>query len=408
MFWEIVLLLGTGMLFFSGFRFVQALRKKAPKKSVLPLAVGSMLLIGAGSSQMPAEAAFLEANEIYETNSQGTVVLKGETNQAAELYIDEAEIPHKGQFDYQYQLTDAGEKQLIIKSVYQGEEITKTLTIKPSQGYLAHLEEVAENQRLTLAKTSLAYAEELPTQVNYDQAFTQIKALSQEHPDLTQRLTVVKNHLEIENSLQVLEEKLDEASLTAAKEQVKQATLQPTTYQNRLAICEKQIAEKKQAKLLASAEELLIKAEKSHQDKDYQNAAVSLKKLTKEDTDLTQRLTTLDKEIKAEKAAKEKERQAAEKAAKEKERQAAQKAAEEKDRQAAEKAAREKEQQAAQKAVETQQNQQQANEPPVGTTVYVTPTGSKYHTHKCGNGTYTESSLDAAKSRGLTPCKKCF
>lgn len=41
-------------------------------------------------------------------------------------------------------------------------------------------------------------------------------------------------------------------------------------------------------------------------------------------------------------------------------------------------------------------------------TVYVTPTGSKYHTHKCGNGTYTPASLSSAQARGLTPCKKCF
>lgn len=42
------------------------------------------------------------------------------------------------------------------------------------------------------------------------------------------------------------------------------------------------------------------------------------------------------------------------------------------------------------------------------TTVYVTPTGSKYHTHKCGNGTYYASSLSSAKARGLTACSKCF
>ena len=41
-------------------------------------------------------------------------------------------------------------------------------------------------------------------------------------------------------------------------------------------------------------------------------------------------------------------------------------------------------------------------------TVYITRTGSKYHTHKCGNGTYYAASLSEAKARGLTPCKKCF
>ena len=41
-------------------------------------------------------------------------------------------------------------------------------------------------------------------------------------------------------------------------------------------------------------------------------------------------------------------------------------------------------------------------------TVYVTPTGKKYHKKKCGNGTYRKSTLAKAKKAGLTPCKKCY
>lgn len=41
-------------------------------------------------------------------------------------------------------------------------------------------------------------------------------------------------------------------------------------------------------------------------------------------------------------------------------------------------------------------------------TVYVTPTGSKYHSHKCGNGRFYASTLSAAQARGLEPCKKCY
>ena len=41
-------------------------------------------------------------------------------------------------------------------------------------------------------------------------------------------------------------------------------------------------------------------------------------------------------------------------------------------------------------------------------TVYVTPTGKKYHyDNNCNGGTYIESTLDKALSMGLTPCKKC-
>lgn len=42
------------------------------------------------------------------------------------------------------------------------------------------------------------------------------------------------------------------------------------------------------------------------------------------------------------------------------------------------------------------------------TNVYITPTGKKYHKKKCGNGTYTKTTLKKAKAAGLTPCKKCY
>lgn len=43
-----------------------------------------------------------------------------------------------------------------------------------------------------------------------------------------------------------------------------------------------------------------------------------------------------------------------------------------------------------------------------GGSVYITRTGSKYHRCKCGNGNYYQVSLSEAKSRGLTPCSKCY
>ncbi|MGP5429630.1 thermonuclease family protein [Enterococcus malodoratus] len=63
---------------------------------------------------------------------------------------------------------------------------------------------------------------------------------------------------------------------------------------------------------------------------------------------------------------------------------------------------------AAQAQAEAEAQQQTAAEPAQGQTVYVTPTGSKYHTHKCGNGTYTPATLEEAQGRGLEPCSKCF
>jgi endonuclease YncB( thermonuclease family) len=64
--------------------------------------------------------------------------------------------------------------------------------------------------------------------------------------------------------------------------------------------------------------------------------------------------------------------------------------------------------QAEAQAQQQAQQQAQAAEPAQGQTVYVTPTGSKYHTHKCGNGTYSPASLESAQNSGLTPCSKCY
>ena len=94
-------------------------------------------------------------------------------------------------------------------------------------------------------------------------------------------------------------------------------------------------------------------------------------------------------------AAEEAERLAAEQAAKEEaERQAAEEAAQaEAERQAAEQAA------AAQAAAE----QQAASR-----TVYITPTGSRYHdSAKCAGKNAIETTLEQAKSQGYTPCKNC-
>lgn len=44
----------------------------------------------------------------------------------------------------------------------------------------------------------------------------------------------------------------------------------------------------------------------------------------------------------------------------------------------------------------------------VGSHVYITPTGKKYHARKCGRGTYRKVTIKEAKAKKLTPCKKCY
>ncbi|MPM86746.1 hypothetical protein SDC9_133837 [bioreactor metagenome] len=121
-------------------------------------------------------------------------------------------------------------------------------------------------------------------------------------------------------------------------------------------------------------------------------------------------ITIVDKEkqeaerLAAEKKAEE-ERIAAEKKAEE-ERLAAEKKAEEERIAGEQRAEAERlaaEQKAASETVRVT-NTQKSN----GRTIYVTPTGKRYHyDDSCNGGHYTESTLEEALSRGLTPCKKC-
>lgn len=101
---------------------------------------------------------------------------------------------------------------------------------------------------------------------------------------------------------------------------------------------------------------------------------------------------------------------AAEKAEKERQRQAEIARQEEIARQQAE-AEQQRQAEIARQQAEQQRQQQaaaQATVAPRGDTVYVTRTGKKYHYNSsCNGGTYYESTLDKARSRGLTPCNKC-
>lgn len=79
-------------------------------------------------------------------------------------------------------------------------------------------------------------------------------------------------------------------------------------------------------------------------------------------------------------------------------------AAEEAAKKAAEEEAARK---AAEEAAAQQQAQSEASESQ-GRTVYITPTGKRYHyDNNCNGRTYIPSTMDEALAKGLTPCKKC-
>lgn len=393
MFWGIVILLGVGVLGYSLYRLIRSFIKKESKKPVLAMAVGGLVLMGAGGCQISADASYLKVDqETYETDKVGKVTIKGETNEGSELTIDDKAVDHDGTFTYKVQLSDEGEKELHIKSVHNGQETVKVLTIKPSKDYLAHLEAQAEETRLSAAEVAVKLAETSPTQAHYDEAFTKIQALSQSYPEIEERLDAVNQHLTTLALVEKLETSLDKEQVATVKEHIEQTTLAQDSLKKRLTACEAKIAEKEQ---VAAAQALVEKAEASSAEADYQAATTALAKLPNKQDDLEKRLGTVHNQIETKK-----QEAAAKKAAEEKA--AAEKAA-------AEKAEAERQAQAqAAAAAQAEQAAQAQAEAEVGSTVLITRTGSKYHTHKCGNGNYFSATLAEAQSRGLTPCSKCY
>lgn len=386
MFWGIVILFGFGVLGYSLYRLIRAFIKKESKKPVLAMAVGGLVLMGAGGSQVPVEASYLTvAQETYETDQTGHVTIEGETNEGSELTIDDKAVDHDGTFTYKVQLTNQGEKELHIKSVHNDQETVKVLTIKPSKEYLAHLEAQAEETRLSEAEVALKLAETSPTQAHYDEAFTKIQALSQSYPEIDERLSQVDQHLTTLALVEKLETSLDKEQVATVKEHIEQTTLAQDNLKKRLTACETKIAEKEQ---LAAVQALVAKAEASSAEADYQVATTALAKLPNKPADLEKRLGTVHNQIETKK-----------------QEAAAKKAAEEKA--AAEKAEAERQAQAQAQADAAAQAEQTA-QAEVGSTVLITRTGSKYHTHKCGNGNYFSATLAEAQSLGLTPCSKCY
>ena len=175
---------------------------------------------------------------------------------------------------------------------------------------------------------------------------------------------------------------------------------------------EKQKAEKAALeKKVTEAESALSQAEANPTKENYATASAAIQALPENKQELTSRLAAIDSTIKAKEA--EEERKKQEEIARQQAEQAQQEAiAQQQAEQARQEAiAQQQAEQARQQSAAEQASQQaQAAAPEQNNeqTVYVTPTGSKYHTHKCGNGTYTPATLSEAQARGLTPCSKCY
>lgn len=371
---DIVILLGGLALITGVVKLAIAAKKKLPKKQGLALIAGSCLLMGA-SIQLQGPSHFIElSQDTYTTNDRGVALIKGTTNEDAQVTIAGNEVPHQGQFDFEVALEQTDTKKLTIVSRRNGSDIKKTITVKPAKAYLAYLQEEAEKERLLLAETALVTAEQEPTQENYDVAFTNIKAVASAS-GLQDRLAIVKKHLPIYSALKKAETSKNRQDYDEAVNAVKLASLNQSHLTQRLKDLDEQInihEEKIRIETLVTAAKALVeKAESSKTEADYQAAIASLQVLPEKNQQLDQRLASVHQHI-------------------------------------------ENEKQAAAQAAQAAEAQQQATlqpvmgQPAASETVLVTPTGSKYHRRKCGSGTYTPTSLEAAQNRGLTPCAKCF
>lgn len=313
-------------------------KKKQQTKSWLSfllISTSVVFLSACSSNTLTLEKDTLETNEV------GLALIKGQTNDQAELTIDGTVVPHEeGNFSYEVKLTKDTPQKVIVTTHYKKEKLSKTVTITPSKAFVKHVadeekrlaaeaKEKAEKEKIAkekaAAESAIVLSETTPTQENYDKAFTLVKSLTDEKKGLSERLEKVKQTIQ----------------LAAAK-----------------------------AEKMKTAEVALATAETQPTKPHYETAKLAIAQVPGGAEELAKRLDTVNSTIIA--------------------------AEQESARQAAAEVTR---------LAETGGDQ---GGPVTTEMVFVTPTGKKYHAGKCGNGTYTEATMDDALARGLTPCSKCF
>lgn len=194
-----------------------------------------------------------------------------------------------------------------------------------------------------------------------------------------------------QNQIQVVKKDTSAAS-DIKKQKEKKAREEKLAAENKI-----QAEKELQAEKLKEATDALILAEATPTRENYNKASTLVVALTTKDSTIVSRLDTVKQTVEAEEkiVAEAKEKAETERIAAEEAR-----IAEEQRVQEAQRVAEENRVAQAAAAAPQQDN--------TGQRVLVTPTGSKYHIRKCGNGTYTDASLEDALSRGLEPCSKCF
>lgn len=390
----IILLLGLlGGILSLGFFIYSMIRKKPKKLGGIALAVSVIaIIIGAATASTPLQLS-VDAVQLT-TDAQGVATIEGEVSENAKITLDGKNIKNvKGTFSETVQLSDEKEHTYVLKASLNKVVKDEKIVVEPSKEFIAILqEEKKEKELLAKTETALALAESTPNQKNYDEAATLVHSLSKTYDDYDKRLKTIEENITIYEAVETAEKSLARKDLEEAVKQVALASLNKEELNDRVTSLQTKIEEKEeQEKLYAQAAKAVEAAEKSPSNSLCDTATTAIAKLPATDEGLTKRVAAVQQIVKdnEEKARKEKQEQ-------EKKEQLAKA---EQERQAAE-----QEQQAA----IAQQEAEQAAANQAEEHVLVTATGSKYHTHKCGNGTYYDAPLSEALARGLTPCSKCY
>lgn len=384
----VLVLLGLLGLLVSGGLTIKALIKKQPKKQYGYAALASAALFIGGVATTDSSPTLSLDAESVETDANGSATIKGEYDGNSKLTANGKEVKTKDKtFAYKVKLSDEKTQKITFVAEKKDTKVEKSVEVTPSKEFIASITD--SEQELAKTEKALAYAEKQPSQKNYDEAATLVSSLSQEYEEYNDRLEKIKEAVPV-----------DEA-VTTAEKLVAAAPVGKEGFQQRLTTVQTAIAEKeKNEQLVASATAAVEKAEQEPTNEAYYNEAVKqIDALNSPNQALTKRVAVVKTQLDAHKEKQRKEAEA--------QKLAAEKAQKEQAEAAAKAQAEAEAQQAAQAPAEVETAAANAG-PETSATVLVTPTGSKYHARKCGNGTYTATTLADAQARGLTPCSKCY
>ena len=330
------------------------------KKKKISLGILLVVIIGFLGSLSPSLITFNESK--VEANQDGIYSVTGKIDKNATVQFDGEVVNINPDNDGKFEQSITPSKsptekiqEVKVIAKYKGKETKRTLEVDNSS-YFEYQEKLKKEKRQEAQRqkeaeedaiSKLKEVEANPTRGNLDAAKSSVAKIPQENSDITDRLN--KATKVVEDREKEYKAKVDDANSKLS------------------------LAEKNPTKDTIAAADSAINSLSEDSKGNYSTRLSNVKeKYAKQEKD------------NADKAAKEKAQ--VEQAAK---------AQAEADKQAAQ----EQEAQAPQALVDTNNN---------SATVYITPTGKRYHTHPHGKGSFSPTTLENAQAQGYTPCEKCY